>query len=180
MGRHTNNRRRRIFGGVEVKVSVVIPTMNEEKTIGITLKSIPKSKGITYEKIIVDTDSRDKTIEIAKKYKCRIINEPRRGYGRAYKTGIPKANGEIIVCMDGDYTYPENDIPKLIKIMKEKNLNFITCSRFPKLDKDSMPKLNYFGNKFLTLLCNFLFNTKFKDTQSGMWLLKRNILPHLT
>lgn len=162
-----------------MKISVVIPTMNEEKTLGKTLDAIPSAKGIVYEKMIVDTNSKDKTREIAKKKGCKIISEPRKGYGRAYKTGLKKATGDFIVCFDADGTYPVEDIPKIAKIMEDENLDFITCSRFPKLEPDSMPALNRFGNWGLTLACNILFGTRFMDTQSGMWMIRKKLLPKL-
>jgi len=162
-----------------MKVTILLPTMNEEKTVGKTLESIPKRKGLLYEKIIVDTNSTDNTIKIAMKYGCKIINESRKGYGRAYKTGLQKSTGEIIVCADADNTYPMEEIPRIITMMQNEGLDFITCSRFPDMDKGAMAKINYVGNIGLTFICNLLFNTKFKDTQGGMWFIRKKILPYM-
>jgi len=162
-----------------MKVTILLPTMNEEKTVGKTLESIPQTKSLTYEKVIVDTNSTDDTIKIARRYGCKIINEGRKGYGRAYKTGLQRAAGEMIVCADADNTYPLEEISRIIDMMKNDDLDFVTCSRFPNMEKGSMSKINYIGNMGLTFICNLLFNTKFKDTQSGMWFIRKKILPYM-
>jgi len=77
-----------------LKVTVILPTINEEKGVGITIDSINKEyfkeKKWELELLIVDGNSKDKTQEIAKSKGAKIIVEKRKGYGRAYKTGMPK------------------------------------------------------------------------------------------
>ena len=88
-----------------MKVSVVIPTMNEEQSIGQVLDSVHstlRQAGIDHEMLIVDTNSKDRTKEIAKDKGAKVIEEPRRGYGRAYKTGFENAKGDVIVTLDAD------------------------------------------------------------------------------
>src|SRR3990172_12791708 len=87
------------------KGSVVIPTMNEEASIGRVLDELHSAlAGWDYEVLVVDTDSRDRTREIAAKLGARAIDEPRRGYGRAYKTGFAAAKGEIVATLHADLT----------------------------------------------------------------------------
>ncbi|RLF49861.1 MAG: glycosyltransferase family 2 protein, partial [Thermoplasmata archaeon] len=78
-----------------MKLSMVIPTINEEETIGQVIDSIPRSEFKDVEVIVVDTNSTDRTVEIAKEKGAIVINEPRRGYGRAYKTGFSMCTGDI-------------------------------------------------------------------------------------
>lgn len=92
-------------------ISIVIPTMNEEHTIGSVIESVKYLDPL--EVIVVDTASRDRTREIAKSLGAIVVDEPRRGYGVAYKTGISMARGSIIACLDGDGTYPANIIGPL-------------------------------------------------------------------
>jgi glycosyltransferase involved in cell wall biosynthesis len=163
-----------------VKVSVILPTINEEKGIGKTIDSISqkffKKNKWDLEIIIVDGDSKDKTQEIARSKGVKIIVEKRKGYGRAYKTGMPQANGDIIVTGDADATYPFERIHTYIKMLLDENLDFITTDRFAELKHGSMSAKHYFGNTILNLALRFLFFVKIRDSQSGMWIFKKSAL----
>ena len=154
------------------KVSVIIPTMNEEEAIGKVLDDVHAALGTTsepYEILIVDTNSKDRTVEIAKEKGARVIDEPRRGYGRAYKTGFKKARGEYITTLDADCTYPSEDIPNFLDMIEKEDLDFITGDRLTLLKKGSMSSMHRFGNWILSVTARILFHTKLKDSQSGMW-----------
>src|SRR5437879_11906087 len=89
------------------RVSIVIPTMNEEASIGGVLDEVAEAmrgQG-PYEVIVVDTASRDRTVEIARAKGARIVPEPRRGYGRAYKTAFAAARGEALGEDGEDLSY---------------------------------------------------------------------------
>ncbi len=161
-----------------MKVSVLIPTLNEEKSIGETMDQIPKDFA-DLEIVIIDGLSKDKTVEIAKNKGARVIMEKRRGYGRAYKTGFAKAKGDIIVTLDGDTTYPAEIIPDLVKMLEEEKLDFITCDRLSKLDKKAMNFTHRMGNWMLKFTTNVLFLKRLKDSQSGMWCFRKEILKKL-
>lgn len=162
------------------KISVIIPTINEEKGIGKTIDSINrdyfKKNKWDLEIIIVDGDSKDKTQKIAKSKGAKIIVEKRKGYGRAYKTGIPKATGDIIVTGDADATYPFERIHIYIKQLIDENLDFITTDRFAELGHGSMSVKHYFGNTILDLALRILYFLKINDSQSGMWIFRKNAL----
>ena len=83
------------------KLSVVIPTLNEEKGVVVTINRIPfdelKKKGYSVEVLVVDSNSKDRTVELAKKNGAKVVIESRLGYGRAYKTGFENSKGDIIV-----------------------------------------------------------------------------------
>jgi glycosyltransferase involved in cell wall biosynthesis len=157
-----------------------MPTLNEEKGVGKTIDSIKKDifkeNDWDLEIAIVDGRSKDKTIDIAKSKNCKIIIEERKGYGRAYKTGIPKLNGEIVVTGDADATYPFNEIHKYIKILLKEELDFITTNRFAKLKPGSMNIKHRFGNLILALTLRILFIVNIRDSQSGMWIFKKSAL----
>ena len=161
-------------------VTVILPTLNEEKGVGKTIDSINtkyfKKNEWNLEVMIVDGDSKDKTREIAKKKGAKIIIEKRKGYGRAYKTGLSKATGDIIVTGDADATYPFDRIHLYIKQLLDENLDFITTDRFSELKHGSMSIKHYFGNLILALALRILFLINIRDSQSGMWIFKKDAL----
>jgi hypothetical protein len=164
------------------KVSVVIPTMNEEKAVGAVMDAVHaalKPTGWAYEVLIVDTSSKDKTREIAASKGAVVVDEPRRGYGRAYKTGFEKAQGEFIATLDADCTYPAEDIPKFVEMLEKDGLDFITGDRLSTMKKGVMSATHKLGNWVLVKTSNILFGTKLKDSQSGMWVFRRSIVPKL-
>ena len=158
---------------------MIIPTLNEEETIGNVIEKIPKNEKYDWEIIIVDGNSKDRTREIARKLGARVIVEKRRGYGRAYKTGFSVATGNIIVTLDGDDTYPAEKIPELVDYLLSKNLDFISGERFSLMKKGAMGLTHKIGNFILTVTTRFLFGIKLKDSQSGMWVFRHEILRDL-
>ncbi len=165
-----------------LKISVVIPTMNEEESIGQVLDSIIQTLEPTefeYEVIIVDTDSKDRTREIARSKGAGVVEEPRRGYGRAYKTGFDKANGDIVVTLDADCTYPAESVPDLVRTLLRDELDFISTNRFAKAEKGAFSTSHRFGNWILTITTNLLFRIGIKDSQSGMWVFRRSLIESL-
>lgn len=160
------------------KISVVLPCYNEEEGVCIVMGDMP---ALVDEVVVVDNNSKDRTSERAAERGAKVVLETRQGYGAAYKAGLAAATGDVIICMDGDGTYPRTFIPVLLDVMFEFDLDFITCDRTGhKLTKSS--PLRLFGNWALGLAMNLLFWIRIRDSQSGMWLLKRDILPllHLT
>lgn len=163
-----------------MKVSIVIPTLNEEEGIGATIDSIRKEefekRGWDYEIIIIDGNSEDKTREIAEKKGAKVIIEPRKGYGRAYKTGLSIADGDIIVTGDADGTYPFDKVHEYIDLMLNEKLDFITTNRFAYLSHKAMSFKHFFGNFILSFMLCLLYGIKIKDSQSGMWIIRREAL----
>lgn len=166
----------------EKVISVVIPTIDEEASIGKVVERLKQSlreAGEEFEIIVVDTNSRDRTREIAASLGCRVIVEPERGYGRAYKTGFAHAKGDIIVTLDADASYPPEAIPELLSVFRKENLDFLTADRFSLMSRDVMNTTHRLGNWILNLATLMLFNVKINDSQSGMWILRKDRLPEL-
>ena len=132
-----------------MKVSAVIPTINEEKTIGEVIDGL-NSLGHEVEVIVVDTNSRDRTREIAAEKGAKVISEPRRGYGVAYKTGLNHVTGDIAVCLDGDGTYPTDIVGPLIQILQMDEVDFISCDRISLRTAKNYTTLHFVGNSILT------------------------------
>jgi glycosyltransferase involved in cell wall biosynthesis len=128
------------------------------------------------EILIVDGDSKDKTRKIASSKGAQVILEKRKGYGRAYKTGLAQATGDIIVTGDADATYPFNTIHEYIQQLLDSHLDFITTDRFASLKHGSMSLKHRFGNLTLAWTLRILYLVNIRDSQSGMRIFKRDAL----
>ena len=164
-------------------ITVVIPARNEKDGIEKTIRAIPKgeleSMGYKVQILIVDNGSNDGTGELARRAAAEVVFEPRPGYGSAYKAGFARAKGDIIATADADATYPVEDIPRLLEILETENLDFLTTNRFALMEKGAMSFRNKVGNTALNLTTRMLFRLNLKDSQSGMWIFRRNILSGL-
>jgi len=102
-------------------LSIIIPTLNEEKFLPFLLKSIKKQCLSDYEIIVADGDSEDKTIEIAKSYGCKIIKGGLPAIGR--NEGAKKASGNLLLFLDADVVLPEKFFGKVLEEFKKRNLD---------------------------------------------------------
>ncbi len=158
-------------------ICLLIPTLNEGEGLSKVLESVPD---FIDRVMIVDSDSTDDTVKVAAKFKAEVINEPRRGYGRALKTGFKNVNEDWVITLDADGTYPTSEIKGLLEYAHKKNFKFLSASRMPLLNPNAMSHRNFLGNTFITWVTNFLFKTKMIDGSSGMWLIHKSILPLLS
>ncbi len=157
-------------------IALIIPCYNEEDGLKTLLPKIPK---FIDEIIIIDNNSTDNTTDIANSFGCTVLHETTPGYGAAYKCGFSNVTKDIIVTMDGDDTYPIHEVEQNIKVLLKDNYDFITCSRFPLINKSAMNFSNILGNKILTIVTKILFGTSIKDSQSGMWVFKKHIFNYI-
>ena len=157
-------------------IALIIPCYNEEDGLKTLLPKIPK---FIDEIIIIDNNSTDNTTDIANSFGCTVLYETTPGYGAAYKCGFSNVTKDIIVTMDGDDTYPIHEVEQNIKVLLKDNYDFITCSRFPLINKSAMNFSNILGNKILTIVTKILFGTSIKDSQSGMWVFKKHIFNYI-
>lgn len=165
-------------------LSVVIPALNEEQAIGAVLDEVPREDlaalGWDLEILVVDGESVDRTREIAAAKGARVVVEPRKGYGRAYKTGFRFARGEVLATSDADRSYPLAELPRLLRLLEDERLDFLTTDRFAGLEPGAMGRKHRLGNWFLSAALRVLFWLRIRDSQSGMWLLRRAALEKLT
>jgi glycosyltransferase involved in cell wall biosynthesis len=160
-------------------LSIVIPALNEEKGIGDVLKEIPirklKNMGFETEVLVIDNGSKDKTPHIARNHGARVIIQPIKGYGNAYKAGFANAHGDIIATGDADMTYPFSILPEVIHMISDEGYDFVNTNRLKTLQPGVMEGSHILGNKILTTITRLLFKWPYKDSQSGMWIFKRSI-----
>ena len=164
-------------------VSLVIPTLNEAKTIGECIEqadAVFKEMGLEGEIIVVDSSSDDTPI-IAKSLGATVVVPEKLGYGNAYLYGFKHASGKYIVLMDGDLTYDPKEIDKLISSLQNDGIDMVLGTRLKGVIKPgAMPALHrYIGNPFLTWLLNKLFATGVSDAHCGMRAITRDALDKL-
>jgi glycosyltransferase involved in cell wall biosynthesis len=157
-------------------VSVVIPTLNEAGNILETVTTIHKELAYPKEIIIVDGNSTDGTQEIVKGTDfCRLIVEPRRGYGLALRTGIKNAKGDVVVMVDGDGTYEVRHINLLIETLINEDAELCQATRMYDLRK-AMGFMNFVANKIITFFYDVSYYQFLSDTQSGFRAISRSAL----
>ncbi|HLQ42635.1 MAG TPA: glycosyltransferase family 2 protein [Thermoplasmata archaeon] len=161
-------------------VSVVIPTMNEEASIGAVIDEVETALvGWPFEILVVDTDSRDRTRDLATAKGARVVPEPRRGYGRAYKTGFAAATGTFVATLDADLTYPARRFPDFLTALAEDRADFVSGDRLSSLSDGAMTGMHRVGNEILNFAFRSLYDSGIRDSQSGMWSFRRSILSRL-
>jgi len=159
-----------------LKISVVIPCYNEEDGIRSVIESMPS---YVDEIVVVDNNSTDRTGEIARSLGAVVVFQPVKGYGAAYQAGLPAATGDVIATLDGDGTYPADEISILVDALEDRKLDFISGARFPLRNGNAMNFSNKIGNMVLTLTTMLLWFRPLRDSQSGMWVFRRSVLPKL-
>jgi glycosyltransferase involved in cell wall biosynthesis len=160
-------------------VSIIVPTLNEENAIGKVLDGIQKS-AVVDEVIVVDS-STDNTAKIAKNFGAKVIFEPRKGYGRALQSGVEKAEGDIVVYIDGDYTYDPKDIPRIVQPLSIGKYDVVMGNRLNgKMHAGAMGFVNRFGNTLLSLVFSLIFLKKVDDTQCGLRAMRKQLLKELS
>jgi dolichol-phosphate hexosyltransferase len=160
-----------------VRITVVIPCLNEEKGVAEVLSRMPS---FVDEVIVVDNNSTDRTADVARRLGARVIHEKVRGYGRAYKTGLLEARDDIVVTLDGDHSYPVDAISYLLEVYLHSDVRFLSASRFPLKNPKAMSLKHWAGNKVLSLAMSFLFLRWVRDSQSGMWVFERKSLEEMS
>jgi len=163
-----------------VEVSVVIPSLNEEKTIGICIEKVKKvfrEHNIKGEIIVAD-NSTDRTPEIARSSGAKVVTPDKKGYGYAYLYAFKHVRGKYIVIGDADNTYDFLEMPKLLEPLKKGEADLVIGSRFKgKILDGAMPWLNrYIGNPLLTWFLNRFFKAGVSDAHSGFRAFTREAL----
>jgi glycosyltransferase involved in cell wall biosynthesis len=146
-----------------VRVSVIIPTYNEAQGIARVLADLPFD--LVTEVIVVDSNSADGTPDVARKMGAKVIQEPRRGYGRACLTGLANTrNPDVAVFLDGDYSDRSSELPIVLAPIIEGRADITLGSRFTgKSNSGAVPWHQWFGNRFAAGLIRFFYGVKLSD-----------------
>ncbi len=161
-----------------MKISIVIPTLNEEKNLSLLLKELKKffaaRKEYSYEIIVVDGYSKDRTVEIAKKNGCKVIYD-KFGKGSALIKGMHAANGEIVITMDADMSQRPIELGLLIEGIRA-GYELVSGSRFIMGGgTEDMPWFRKLGNKLFVIMVNLIWNTNYTDLCYGYKAFKNGV-----
>jgi glycosyltransferase involved in cell wall biosynthesis len=156
----------------ELEVSVVMPCLNEENSVGICVrkaKEVFAREGIRGEIIVADNGSTDCSCVVAEKAGAKVVVESQPGYGAAYLRGLEEAQGKFIVIADSDNSYNFYDIPRFLQPLRD-GYDFVIGSRFRgKMAQGAMPWLNrYVGNPILSGAFRVFFRARLTDALCGM------------
>lgn len=157
------------------KISLVIPTLNEEKNLPIVLEEIPD---YIDEIIIVDGYSKDNTVEIAKKYNCRIFYDD-VGKGSSLIMGVEQCTGDYVIMMDADWSHRIEELSLFIEGL-EMGYDFVMGSRFLQGGGTAdMTPIRRLGNKLFVIIVNMFFGMNYSDLCYGYRAFRRDIFNKL-
>jgi glycosyltransferase involved in cell wall biosynthesis len=160
-----------------MKIGILFPAYNESKNIGNVIKEAKKYFRNS-EIVVVDDGSTDNTYSVAKSLGAIVLrHDTNKGKGEALKTGmnfLKNRKIEYVLIADADRQYSLNDAFKILNKLT-KGFDVVTGFRLPK----EIPYANRMGNFIWRKIFNFLFNTKFYDTNCGFMAFRKSILPKI-
>jgi len=167
-----------------MKLSVIIPVYNEVKTIREIIKRV-QATGLADEILAIDdgsTDgSRDLLANIDPEGSVKVIyHEHNQGKGKAVRTGIQNASGDLIIIQDADLEYDPREYPNLLKPIQEGIADVVYGSRFLGAGRRPVLFWNMVANKILTLVTNILYNNILTDMETGYKLFRRQVVQNMT
>ncbi|MCI0352973.1 MAG: glycosyltransferase family 2 protein [Acidobacteriales bacterium] len=156
----------------EIEVSVVMPCLNEAKTVGVCVakaKACLERLGVAGEVVIADNGSTDGSQAIAKEHGARVVNVERKGYGSALQGGIASARGRFIIMGDADDSYDFTNLGPFVERLRAGD-ELVMGNRFKGgIKPGAMPWLHrYVGNPVLSGILNLFFRTPVKDAHCGL------------
>jgi glycosyltransferase involved in cell wall biosynthesis len=165
----------------ELSVSVVIPVFNEEATVGNVVTRTKKTLeqlGASYEILVVDDGSDDRSADIAQELKAHVLRDHHQGKGFALRSGFRHAKGELVVTLDADGSHKPEEIPLVLRYILEDRADFVVGSRFlnSEANKTKIPKINRTGNRMFNGLIWYLTGAKITDSQSGFRAIRSSLI----
>jgi len=159
---------------------VMVPTLNEQRGIGRVLEDVPKDIDV----LVVDGGSTDETVEVARQYRVRVINQKfGRGKGCGVRTGMEfflSSKYDFLCMIDGDGSSDPEELPKMIEAMKDESAEVVLGSRVRgKREKGAMTSFSIFSNLIVSLFLGLRFLRIFTDVQTGYWAFGRKAVETL-
>ncbi|MBF0403944.1 glycosyltransferase family 2 protein [Candidatus Magnetominusculus xianensis] len=164
-----------------MKVSIVIPALNEEQTIGRVIEGCRK---YCNEILVVNGPSADNTAEVAAAHGVRLIQDNGKGKGAAIREAIKQVTGDIIVFIDADGSHDPDDIPRLIEPIITGEADHVTGSRLLGGSSELHGGFDEFfrlmGSAFITACINWRYRVRISDSQNGFRAIKTAVARKLT
>ena len=176
-----------------MKLSIIVPVYNEEKTIGKVLEILSNLRfslhNLEKEIIVVDDGSTDATRDILSRLRTSdighrtldlkiIFHERNQGKGMAIRTGLKEATGEVVTIQDADLEYNPQELEKLLPPIVKNNVEVVYGSRFLQ-ENPTLYRRYYWGNKFLSFLISVLYGVKVTDAYTGYKMFKKEVLKNI-
>lgn len=162
------------------KISILIPALNEEATIG---DIITRSKKYSDDIIVVDGHSKDKTESVSRSLDVRVILDHKKGKGEAIRSAIPAIKNEITVLIDADGSHDPDDIPKLVQPILDNRADHVSGSRLiggsSELHGGFDECFRLMGSSLITAFINHRFKVRLSESQNGFRAIKTNVLKEL-
>jgi glycosyltransferase involved in cell wall biosynthesis len=167
----------------ELELSVVMPCLNEERTVGVCVEKALRTMsrlGIAGEVVVVDNGSTDASVAVAERAGARVVPQPLKGYGNALRKGFTEARGRFVVMGDCDDSYDFTDLGRFVDRLRG-GADVVMGNRLKgEIKPGAMPWLHrWVGNPGLTWFLNLLFRTGVGDTHCGMRGFRRDALQRL-
>jgi len=165
------------------RVSIVLPALNEEETVGRVIDEIPKDelerRGLGVQVVVVDNNSTDGTKEVAQQKGATVIVEPNRGKGRAVRAAFRSIDGDFVFMLDADYTYPATYVPAMLDLLED-GWDVVRGSRLKgQIEAGAMSRLNLVGNHVLVFMARALYGAEISDLCTGLWGFRREVVESL-
>lgn len=163
-----------------MKLSVIVPAFNEEKTVAQILKKLAKIQAVS-EIIVVDDGSTDNTWQAIQQLKLKKIKAYQKlngGKGSAVRYGLTKVTGDYVMIQDADLEYDPEDIPVLVEAAKKDRIEVVYGSRFLGAHSNLL-FWHRAGNFFLNFLLNLLYNTTLSDMETCYKLMPTELMKSL-
>jgi Glycosyl transferase family 2 len=166
----------------DLDVSIVIPCLNEEASIGGTVRealAAVRANRLRGEVVVVDNGSDDRSAAVAASAGARVVAEPARGYGCAYLAGFRAARGRLVFMGDADATYDFGELPRFLEGIGN-GADFVIGSRLRgTIEPGALAFHRRAGNVALTAMLNLLFRAGVSDAHCGQRLITRDALQRM-
>lgn len=155
-----------------MKVTVVVPTLNEEKGIANVVSDFRK---LGFEVLVVDGGSKDRTREIAEQSGAKVILQTGKGKGNAVADAFKLLESDVVVLVDGDGSYPAEEVFRLLEPIEKGIADHVIGNRFHSYEKGAFTRLNLLGNKILNFFFRFAYGVSLNDILSGYRALRKEV-----